>query len=183
MKHSLYIIVLIFFSSLNGCSDDYHPGYVSHNYPYLISNPVVSYIQTVNNSNLYDVTISFEADGPDGVYAIDFWIHEEHIIDANVNGVGIAHLNANYIGGNQWQITTDPMSPLPSGSYSLLGISLYDNAIISNELVRETKYGIRALNSKTHYVADQKLTMGGHEPAIEGNFGVSDISFVNFTLP
>ena len=153
-------------------------GSVSTNYPHLTSTPQISYTENVTDSTKYDVTITVNATGPDGVYAISLWIHSKdnpYIFDS---------LDLVNVGGNTWSAITNPWLSLPAGNYYLDSIMVEDGDPFANGIVKSSWYS-RLSSSNSHYYVDQRETNWDPLNLAILNFNISDNStpVVNFTLP
>lgn len=178
MKHLLSgLLILLLLASVScggggGSSDN-----VSKNYPYLKSAPVVTYSQSTWDTTKHDVTVTVEADGPDGVFAIGLWIFskdDDTIFDS---------LDLSYIGGTTWIISTNPYLPLPPGNYYIDSIMLEDADKFSNTVVKSSWYLGDPLLGGNNYTVDQRVTDWSTVTISDVNIATSDIKVVNFTLP
>ncbi len=184
-KITLNLVLVVTLVSIAACgggggdastSDD-----TSTNYPYLLSSPRVSYTQNYLDpaQTNYDVTIELDATGPDPIYSVGLWVYSK----ADNSGVG--YLDLIHTGGTTWSATTNIYIPLPSGTYYIDSILIEDGDAFAGELVKSAWYLVQDPVSTTHYTIDQRLT--DTDPASFGildvNFGLSNISIGNFTLP
>jgi hypothetical protein len=151
-------------------------GNISTNYPYLTATPQITYVQNVNNLSQYDVTVTAQATGPNGVYSISLWI--QSTTDNSV----FESLDLQHVGGNTWTATTNVFLPLPAGSYYLDSIMVEDGDAIAAGQIRSSWY-VTGLLSNSHYEVDQRLTDRDIPNIIEYNLSVSNIPVVTFTLP
>ena len=146
------------------------------NFPYLKAVPQVTYIQNVFDTSKYDVTVTLEADGPDGVFFVDLWLYDKN------NVSNFAHMDLYYVGGTTWMATTNSLIPLPAGDYYLDSIIIEDGEPLDGGIVKTGWYFTSQL-SGTNYKIDQRETNWTTLELINYNFGVSNIPVVNFALP
>lgn len=179
-RNGVYLAVLGMFLILAGCSagDSSAPGAsaVSTNFPYLKSVPQVTYIKNVNDVTKYDVTVSLEADGPNGVYAVGLWLYDKN------NTSNFAYMDLQYMGGTTWSATTNTWIPLASGNYYMDSILIEDGDPFLNGIVKDGWY-TSDLMSNAYYAIDQRETDWNTPEILNYNFGISNIPIVNFTLP
>lgn len=176
----IYSSLLGFTLILTGCSGDGSSGLgdVSTNFPYLLSTPQVSYIQSVGSLSEYDVTVTLEADGPDGVYSVGLWIFSK------IDNSEFEYLDLQYVGGTTWSGSTYSLLPMPAGNYYIDSIMIEDGDAFAGGLVKSGWYNV-SFFSPGYYDIEQDLT--NWDPLnfqiLDLNFGISNIPVVNFTLP
>lgn len=165
---------------LNGCAgeDESVPeiGGISTNFPYLVSAPQVTFVQNVNDTTKYDVTVTLDANGPNPIFAASLWIQPKD------NSMNFAQMDLQYNGGTTWSYTTNTLLPLPAGDYYLDSIMLEDADAFSGGIVKSGWY-IVGLLSASKYGIDQRETNWTTLDITDSNFGVSNIPVINFTLP
>ena len=177
----IYTLIFLGYVTLTACSgggsgSDFNLGDVSTNYPHLTAKPQISYTQNIYNPTQYDVTVTVEADGPTGVYAVGLWLH------SSTNSSVFTSLDLQHIGGNTWSATTHSLLPLPSGNYYLDTIMIEDSDPFNGGQIRSSWYETGFVSSN-YYEVDQRLTDWDTVDIMEFNYGISNITVVNFTLP
>lgn len=179
-RNIIYVVVFGLYLALSGCGSDGGStpaiGGISTDFPYLKAVPQVTYIQNVVDTSKYDVTVTLEADGPDGVFSVDLWLKDKN------NVSNFAYMDLYYVGGTTWTATTYSLSPLPAGNYYIDSISIEDGDSFAGGIVKLGWY-FTSILSGANYEIDQRETNWSSLELINYNFGVSNIPIVNFTLP
>lgn len=186
MDLSLYrsLLAVLLLVSLSACKEGGGSGdsssvrdETSTQYPYLLSEPRITYLANIYDTSKYDVTVELDATGPDPIYSIDLWLYSD--TDETI----FANLDLEYIGGNTWSATTNPFLALPAGSYHLDSIMIEDGDPLDGGQVRMGWYTINSFYSSSYYTIDQRLTDWSTLELLNSNFGVSNIHITHFTLP
>lgn len=179
-KNIFYCVILSLHFILSGCTsgDDSISGIgsISTNFPYLIAPPQVTFVQNVNDTTKYDVTVTLDADGPNSILAASLWIQPKD------NSFNFVHMDLQYNGGTSWSYSTNPLLPMPAGDYYLDSIMLEDGDSFSGGVVKSGWY-IVGLLSTSKYGIDQRETNWTTLDILNSNFGVSNIPVVDFTIP
>lgn len=182
MKHQklIYSVIVTVFIMLSGCGggggSSSTSDSVSTNFPYLLSKPQVSYVQSATVANAYDVTITLEADGPAGIFSAGLWLLSKD--DDTV----FTHLDLENTGGTTWTATTNLYLPLPTGNYYVDNIILEDGDSFGGGIVKAGWY-FTGFISSNYYDIDQRETNWTTLEMLNYNYGQSGMTVVNFTLP
>lgn len=150
--------------------------------PYLLGPVSVTSQANAADNSEYDVTVSLDGDGPDGVLFVSVWIIE-------IGGGGdVRGLDLVNIGGNTWEVTTDPLQPLSPGNYFVDFVSLRDGDAFAEPApaaLKAISYFLRPISSSTEYYVNETIADWTVSP-VKGLYigvGLSDISIPYFTLP
>lgn len=180
--HLRIIFSLFFLTAISACNSGGGDSSSTHDatstdYPYLLSEPRISYYPNIYDSTKYDVTVELDATGPTPLYSISLWLYSDD--DDTI----FANMDLAYTGGNTWSATTNPLLSLPPGNYHIDSIMIEDGDPLDNGQVRMGWYTINPFSSSTYYTIDQRLTDWLTLELLNSNFGVSNIHISKFTLP
>jgi hypothetical protein len=143
--------------------------------PYLISSPQVSFTPNLSYPGQFDVTVTIEADGPNGIYSASVWL-----IDVNDSSNSyFMDLTASV--ANTWTATTNSFIPLAAGTYKVDTITLYDADPFGASYLTGWYFEMPLLSS-SHYYVDQRDVYNNPEFNMIA-FGVSSTPITRFTMP
>lgn len=184
MKFRTFSFVLLFLAALalqacggsNGSS-----GVPSGNVPYLLGPVQVTWLANAVDNTKYDVTVSLDADGPDGVMFVDLWIIEDG------GGGDSRPLDMVNISGNTWEATTNTFLPLAPGNYYIDSIILDDEDVFASPgvIVKSGWYFINPMLSNARYTIDERILDYADLGSgfLYYRLGVGNIGITNFALP
>lgn len=145
--------------------------------PYLISSPQVSFAQNATVPSEWDVTVTIQADGPDGIFSATVLLIDEIGTDTSV-----LYLTP-IPGGNSWTGTTNTLIPVAAGTYKVGDIILNDaDPSGFGASYRTGWYFEMPIFSTTHYYVDQRDVYSSPGFTLIAN-GVSSIPITRITLP
>lgn len=146
--------------------------------PYLISTPQVSFVPNGIDPGKYDVTVTVEADGPNGIYSASVWM-----IDVN-DFSNSYFLDLISSGANSWSATTNTWLPLAAGTYKVDSITLYDadpTAGFGASYLTGWYFEMPLLSGRNYYVDQRDVYSNPDFNMIA--FGISSIPIKRFTMP
>jgi hypothetical protein len=178
MRRALPAVLLLILAGCGGGGggENGTGGAVSGKVPYLVSGPSFTIRSSPTSTGNYDVTVTIEADGPNGVMFAGLWILHE------TDGGNFTHLDlVKTPGTKRWTGTTNTYVPLVPGQYYIDDIVLDDgDPFTADPLGTGWYFTMPGLSTSVYYV-DERITSSVSFLYYGG--GLSSRSIGRFTLP
>ena len=142
--------------------------------PRLLAAPTIGFSPNSGMPTEFDLTVSIEADGPSGIYSASVWVEDE-------TGANVAFIDLSPGGGNSWSGITNPLIPLPAGTYRVIDVVLHDADPVGSAF-RSGWFFEMPVFSSSHYYVDQRDVYSNPNFDLIAN-GVSSIPIMSFPSP